>query len=100
MDLTNEAHQQTVAGAELLEINPGGVRSLVASHERLGQFIREFEQKHGPDARVRLATDLVFEARDGKGISYWELAVLGAIYSKVGAARGAVRITRDEIWRS
>jgi hypothetical protein len=99
MDLTNEAHQQAVAGAELLEINPGGIRSLVASHERLADFVREFEQKHGADARVRLASKLVFEARDHKGISYVELVVLCAIFSKIGANKAPVRITRDEIWR-
>ena len=32
-------------------------------------------------------------------MSYRELAVLAAIYSKIGAAKGPVRITREEIWR-
>jgi hypothetical protein len=43
-----------------------------------------FERKHGADAQVRLATKLVF---------------LAGIYSKIGAAKGPVRITREEIWR-
>jgi hypothetical protein len=99
MDLENEAHQQSVAGAELLEINPGGIRSLVASHHRLAEFVRKFERKHGADAQVRLATKFVFEAREGKGMSYQELAVLAAIYSKIGVGKRPVRITREEIWR-
>jgi hypothetical protein len=99
IDLMDDAHQQTVAGAQQLRIIIGNVGGIVASHERLAHFLGEFERKHGPDAQVRLATDLVFEARDGKGISYWELAVLAAVYSKIGAAKGPVRITREEIWR-
>jgi hypothetical protein len=72
---------------------------MVAGHYTLERFIKDFERRHGPDARVRIVTSWVFEARDRKGISYAELAVLAAIYSKIGAAKGPVRITRDEIWR-
>jgi hypothetical protein len=95
----DDVHQQVVAGAQQLEIVIRDVRGTVANHERLARFIREFERKHGTDARVRLAKELIFEARDGKGISYWELAVLAAVYSKIGSAKGPVRITREEIWR-
>jgi hypothetical protein len=99
IDLTNDAHQQAVAGAQHLKITIRDVSGVVADHEHLAHFIREFERKHGADAQVRLATNFVFEARDNKGMSYRELAVLAAIYSKIGAAKGPVRITREEIWR-
>jgi hypothetical protein len=99
IDLANDAHQQAVAGAQHLKIIIYCVGGTVANHTRLAHFIREFEQKHGPDARVRLAIDFVYEARDNKGMSYREVAVLAAIYSKIGAAKGPVRITREEIWR-
>ena len=99
IDLTNDAHQQAVAGAQHLEIIIHCIDGVVAEHACLARFRREFEGKHGADAQVRLATNLVFEVRDNKGMSYWELAVLAAIYSKIGAAKGPVRITREEIWR-
>ena len=39
----------------------------------------------GPMPWVRIRTDWLFEVRDNKGMSYPELAVLTAIYSKIGA---------------
>jgi hypothetical protein len=99
IDLTNDAHQQAVAGAQHLKIIIERIDGIVANHARLAHFIHEFERKHGADAQVRLATNFVFEARDNKGMFYRELAVLAAIYSKIGAAKGPVRITREEIWR-
>jgi hypothetical protein len=99
IDLTNDAHQQAVAGAQRLKIIIQDICWIVANHARLALFIGEFEKKQGADAQVRLATNFVFEARDNKGMSYRELAVLAAIYSKIGAAKGPVRITREEIWR-
>jgi hypothetical protein len=99
MDLTNETHHHLVAGAQLLEVKIGNIRRVVASHERLAHFVREFERKHGTDTQVRLAQKFVFEARDNKGMSYQELSVLAGIYSKIGATKGPVRITREEIWR-
>jgi hypothetical protein len=99
VDLTNNTHQQAVAGAQLLEVNIRNIRGVVASHERLAHFVREFERKHGADVQIRLATKFVFEARDNKGVSYQELAVLAGIYGKIGAGKGPVRITREEIWR-
>jgi hypothetical protein len=70
---------------------------MLASHAQLSRFIKEFERKHDTDARVRIRTDWLFEVRDNKGMSYPELAVLAAIYSKIGASSRPVRITRDEI---
>lgn len=99
IDLANDTHQQAVAGAQQLKVIVGNIHGMVAGHACLTGFRRDFERKHGTDAQVRLATNLVFEARDGKGMSYQELAVLAAIYSKIGAARGPVRIIREEVWR-
>ena len=72
---------------------------MITEHSVLARFVKDSEQRHGTDAKVRIATHFVFEARDHKGISYVELVVLCAIFSKIGANRAPVRITRDEIWR-
>jgi hypothetical protein len=93
-----DVYLQAVAGAQQLKVAIVDIYGLVAEHARLARFVGEFERKYGADAKVRLATNLVFEARDGKGLSYRELAVLAAVYSKIGAAKGPVRILREEIW--
>ena len=72
---------------------------MLADYASATRFIKDFEGKHGTDARVRIRKDFVLEARDNKGMSYPELAVLAAIYSKIGASKGPVLITREEIWK-
>jgi hypothetical protein len=99
IDLANEVDHQVVIGAQKLNIIINDIHGVVARHACLTRFRRKFERKHGADAQVRLATNLVFEVRDNEGMPYWELAVLAGIYSKIGAAKGPVRITREEIWR-
>src|SRR5215471_5020662 len=64
----------------------------------LAEFAKEWEKRHGPDAQVRILGKWVVEAMYHL-FSYDELAVLAAIYSKIGSKKGPVRITRDEIWR-
>jgi hypothetical protein len=98
IDLEKDEEQQVVAGCEYLNVRAGNVKSMLASHAQLSCFIKEFERKHSTDARVRIRTDWVFEVRDNKGMSYPQLAVLAAIYSKIGATRGPVRILQEEIW--
>ena len=97
VDLEKDEQLQAIAGCEYLNVCAGNIKSMLASHAQLSRFIREFEERHGTDARVRIRTDWLFEVRDDKGMSYPELAVLAAIYSKIGASRRPVRITQDEI---
>jgi hypothetical protein len=85
-------------GCEELGIIPPNLRVVWDDYCDLADFADAWEQRHGPDAKVRIVTDLVFEALEGTSISYDELAVLAGIYSKVGSKEGPVRITREEIW--
>jgi hypothetical protein len=98
IDLSDDTYQQAVAGAQQLKVTIRDIHGMVGGYACLARFIREFERKHGADAQVRLATNFVFEARDNKGMSYSDLAVLAAIYSKIGASRKPVKITQQEIW--
>jgi predicted transcriptional regulator len=95
----NKAHIQAALGARFLEVTGGNVAGTCRRHEFLSRFVCDFEGKHGRDARVRIISTWVFDARDRHGLSFLELAVLVAIYSKIGRKRSAVLITRDEIWR-
>jgi len=96
--LKRDLHLQIAMGCEALEIIPPALRFVWDDYVALDEFVDDCEQQYGPDAKVRLPVDWVLEALDGKGISYDELAVLAAIYSKIGSKQGPVRITRDEIW--
>jgi hypothetical protein len=100
IDPTSDEQQQAVAGAEYrISSTILNIEGVLAQHARLSRFVKEFEGKHGTDARVRIRTDWLLEVRDKKGMSYPELAAVAAIYSKIGAARGPVRILQDEIWK-
>ena len=97
--LRKDTHLEAVFGCEHLNVSAPNLEAMIAEHSDLARFVKIWEQQHGPDALVRIRTDWLFEVRDYKGMSYPELAVLAAIYSKIGAARGPVRILQDEIWK-
>src|SRR5262249_29482151 len=97
--LNDDAHLQAVLGYDALEVFTPDLPASLRRHSVLERFVQSWERTHRADPKVRIATEFVFEARDDTGISYAELAVLCAIFSKIGAAKGPVRITRDEIWR-
>jgi hypothetical protein len=99
IDLSKDEELQVVAGCEHLNTVCHNAKGLLADYSRLRRFVEDFERRHGTDARVRIRTDWVFEARDNKGMSYSEFAVLVAIYSKIGASKRPVLITREEIWK-
>jgi len=98
-NLIEPSHLHALIGASRLNVTIRDAPSTSARHTRLSHFLATVEQKHGRDVQVRLAKDLVFETRDEEGLSYPELTVLAAIYSKIGSTRSPVRITRNEIWR-
>jgi len=99
IDLGKDDELQLIAGCEYLNLVCLNAKGMLADYTRVTRFIKDFERKHGTDVRVRIRKDWVFEVRDNKGMSYPELAVLAAIYSKIGASRRPVLVTRDEIWK-
>jgi hypothetical protein len=99
IDLRNNEELQLIAGCEHLNVVCHNAKGMLADYTRATRFIKDFERKHGTDARVRIRTDWIFEVRDNKGMSYPEFAVLAAIYSMIGVTEGPVRITQEEIWK-
>jgi len=95
---TKPDHVALMLGARELNVQ---FRGLIAyplqQADALVAFKTRFEQTHGRDVEVRLATRLVFEVRDKSGMSYREFAILCAVYSCIGAKAFPVRITRDRI---
>jgi hypothetical protein len=96
-DHHNPLHAAAVLGAHIIGITIPTAVGAVAKHQTMRRFYDRFQTQNGTDALVRLRRDLVFEARDGKGITPRELAVLAAIYSVIGKKSGPVRITRKTI---
>jgi predicted transcriptional regulator len=99
IDLSKDEELQVVAGCEYLNVVCLNVKGILADYARVTRFIKDFERKHGTDARVRVRKDWVFEVRDNKDMSYPEFAVLAAIYSIIGDSEKPVRITREYIWK-
>jgi hypothetical protein len=99
IDLGKEDQLQVVAGCEFLNLVCRNAKGVLTDYARVTRFIKDFERRHGTDARVRIRKDWMFEVRDNKGMSYPELAALAAIYSKIGASKKPVLITREEIWK-
>ena len=98
IDLAKDEELQVVAGCEYLNLACQNVKGVLAHYAGLKSFVEDFERKHGIDARVRICTDWILEVRYNKGLLYPELAVLAGIYSKIGASKSPVLITREEIW--
>jgi hypothetical protein len=90
-------HLAAICGADKTGVHLGSLDCILKQHDALKTFCHGFEERHGPDARVRLKSSLVFEARDRGGITPRELWVLAAIYSVIGRKQGPVRITQDRI---
>ncbi len=92
-------HVGLLCGASIIDVRPGCLRSALADYHSLRQFREAFESRHGRDPVVRIKRDLLFEARDGKGITPRQLTVLAAIYSVIGRKAVPVLITRERIRR-
>ena len=99
VSLKEDEHVQAVIACEELGLIPDHVYTVTAHHGAARRYIDIIEQIHGPYPLVRIDVDWVLQAFHETGISYDELVVLVAIYSKIGDKEGPVRITQDEIWR-
>ena len=98
-DQKNPLHQRLWIGGEQVGVRYNGVDRIETELKEFDHFYANFRKRHGQDAFVRLRKDLVFEARDAKGMSYRELSVLAAILSVIGQKREPVQITLETIRR-
>lgn len=95
--INENRHQCCMRGCEITDVRPGSIHACLERYDTLNTFCEGFIARHGATPEVRLKTGLVFEARDGKGISARELSVLAAIYSIIGNKPGPVLITQKRI---
>jgi hypothetical protein len=92
----DELSLAVMLGAKEIGVVPGSIQVSIQKWRQLRDLRKAFEEKHGPDAQVRVRKDLCFETRDN-GFSYREFAVLAAIYSCIGAKSYPARVTRKQI---
>ncbi len=87
-------HCAVLYGIEKVGVIYSNLDGLLVGHGTLEAFKNEFERRFGRDATVRIRKKWLFQARDGKGLTYREFAVLCAIYSCIGSKQ-FTRITRE-----
>lgn len=93
----NSLHVFAVAGASVIGVTIESLRGTLTNHQAMCDFRDKFVARHGPQPLVRIKSQLVVEALDGKGITPVELGVLAGIYSVIGKKRLPVLITQKRI---
>ena len=84
--------------ANFLGVNIRSPDSTISRWREADGFVRNWEQRYGKDARVRIGTKLLWEAYDNSGVSYREFSILCAINSIIGKRRSVPkRITEPRI---
>jgi hypothetical protein len=84
--------------AEVLGVNyrntPGS--HIVQRWKEASEFVERFEMRHGKDARVRIASSLLWDCYKGK-LPYREFCMLCALNSILGKTTGPKRVTQPSI---
>ena len=84
--------------AKFLNVEIGSPDNTIDRWKAAARFVRQWENRHGRDASVRIATALLWEAYDNTGLTYREFSILCAINSVIGKRRSvARRITEPSI---
>jgi hypothetical protein len=98
LDFKRATHIHALYGAATIGVTYHTIANLIEAHGRFSNFRADFQSRHGCDSLVRLKKDWLFDARDNRGLTYREFAVLCAIYSAIGNKDLAI-ITRNRIRR-
>jgi hypothetical protein len=86
------------AAAKFLNVNIGSGEVTTNRWKAATRFVRQWQNRYGRDASVRIATALLWEAHDNTGLTYREFSILCAVNSVIGKRRSAPRrITEPSI---
>jgi hypothetical protein len=91
-------HCAALYGSGIIGLTLGDFLAGIERYNRMREHIARFEKVHGTDSQVRIRRTWLFDARDGRGLTYREFAVLCAIYSVIGNKELA-NVTRERIRR-
>lgn len=83
-------------GAKFSGIKFGSESSCLARHALAEKFIADWKQAGRKTPMVRILKGLVFEARDGKGISYQDFSIVCAVKAAMGSKTHSV-VTKPRI---
>jgi hypothetical protein len=83
--------------ATFLAVEFGSYEDTINRWKAADSFVRQWERRYGKDARVRIATSLLWEAHNSSGLSYREFSILCAINSAIGSRSTPVRITEPSV---
>jgi hypothetical protein len=84
--------------AKFLHVNIGSHDAAIWRWKAATRFIRQWENRYGRDASIRIATALLWEAHNNTGLTYREFSILCAINSVIGNRRSTPRrITEPSI---
>src|SRR5436190_17228520 len=78
--------------ATFLRVPIGSHENRMRQWKEADSFVREWEQRYGKDANVRIGTSLLWEAKDDSGVSYREFSILCAINSIIGKRRSIPKL--------
>jgi hypothetical protein len=69
---------------------------IVEQWKEVSEFVERFESRHGKDARVRIASSLLWDSYKG-GLAYREFSVLCALNSILGKTTSPKRVTQPSL---
>lgn len=89
-------HRAALYGAHVIGVTYTRFDSVMERYATMSKHMNGFVSRYGSDALVRIKKNWLFDARDGRGFTYREFAVLCGIYSAIGNKELAI-ITRERI---
>ena len=96
-DSRNSKHRAAIIGADFLNVTLGSVKHIIEMGANAQAFISDMEKRHGGSPTVRVATSLLWQARDEHNPTWRDFSTLLAINSVIGFKNSPTRITREMI---
>lgn len=93
---SNYSHRAVECSASYCGVSPGDYKRVVKRSQDADRFISEWKSSDRKTPIVRMLTKIVFEVRDGKGMTYDDFSILCAINAAMGRKTHAV-VTKPRI---
>lgn len=96
-DHEKEDHRAVVVGCHVCDVVTSYAEANIEQASVTQLRVQKWDQRFGRGPTVRIRSRSLFRIRDKKSMSEREFRVLCAVYSKIGNARGPVRMKLDEV---
>jgi hypothetical protein len=91
-------HRAMILGMDLLGVQRGHVKSIEANHRSICEYVNRLWQIYGPQPTIRIAARLVWEIKEGSGITWREFSIYAALLSWIGK-RSRAWVSRSVLQR-